>query len=1052
MLAPAAASAAPACPGLLPYTQPDGSVIMIRIEGDEFARRYYDADNVRLAADADGALRRATAAEIAAQDSEAQTAMRLRSAAMRGPGIKSSATFPHTGSPRAVVILVEFSDVKFTTPNPRDYFSRMLNEEGFSDYGAAGSARDYYKSQSRGQFVPQFDVYGPVAMSYTRAKNAATGNVPTIVKDATSAVDSQVNFADYDNNGDGEIDNVYIIFAGVGGNYGGSNSIWPHNSAVSSSLFSTTKRDGKTLKHYAIAGEMGSTAGRPAGIGTFIHEFGHVLGLADHYTTNGDHNDYTPGFWDVMDWGCYLGDGNNGRCPCYFSAYQRMALDWESPAATLSASAASVELPAMADEPFFVKIETGRANDYYLLENRMQKGFDAALYNSGMLIWHIDAGFADLATGPNNNINHMAVELALADNTAGANSLYGDVWPGTSGNTTFDGSSQPPMFRWESSTSATRVNVNDRQVSNIARNASTGNVTFDFKGGSSTNVIAPAGSGGTGSDDGSYCIPAGNLATLSKFGDRYTTKLTIDLEDGSTTEIGPLQTSATSPLYCDQTLQSVTVAAGSSFTVTPTAYGSWMHSYLYIDWNGDGFTYTKPADYVDPDNNYSIRPGADLVYYSNWCPNDADPSATNPWYTSRESFPESEHHNYNPNTPFTVTIPEGTRPGEYRVRYKCHWQSLDPCGKADVNFNSDNSLEHMGGIVADFTIVVTRPATGGICAPEGNLNVKPNFGTRYTAKLTVADTDGVGSTEIGPLQTGSTSPLYYDMSLQKVEVTAGKPFTVTPDFTGDWCHAYLYVDWDGDGFVYTRPADYVDPDNNYSIRPGADLVFYSNWCPNDADPSMSNPWYTSRGTFGGSSSQHYYDCRQPITVTIPEGTAPGEYRMRYKCHWQSLDPCGNADVNFKEENSLASMGGIVADFTLVVKESEPEIPTLQVSVAANPANGGTVSVNGQAGPLAVQEGSTVTFSAVPAPDYEFVNWTGPDGSVAAGTATHVIAAFAAADEGLYTATFTPESSIGEITGTPAESAAAIYDMQGRRVSRPTRPGLYIIGGRKALLR
>lgn len=841
MLAPAAASAAPACPGLLPYTQPDGSVIMIRIEGDEFARRYYDADNVRLAADADGALRRATAAEIAAQDSEAQTAMRLRSAAMRGPGIKSSATFPHTGSPRAVVILVEFSDVKFTTPNPRDYFSRMLNEEGFSDYGAAGSARDYYKSQSRGQFVPQFDVYGPVAMSYTRAKNAATGNVPTIVKDATSAVDSQVNFADYDNNGDGEIDNVYIIFAGVGGNYGGSNSIWPHNSAVSSSLFSTTKRDGKTLKHYAIAGEMGSTAGRPAGIGTFIHEFGHVLGLADHYTTNGDHNDYTPGFWDVMDWGCYLGDGNNGRCPCYFSAYQRMALDWESPAATLSASAASVELPAMADEPFFVKIETGRANDYYLLENRMQKGFDAALYNSGMLIWHIDAGFADLATGPNNNINHMAVELALADNTAGANSLYGDVWPGTSGNTTFDGSSQPPMFRWESSTSATRVNVNDRQVSNIARNASTGNVTFDFKGGSSTNVIAPAGSGGTGSDDGSYCIPAGNLATLSKFGDRYTTKLTIDLEDGSTTEIGPLQTSATSPLYCDQTLQSVTVAAGSSFTVTPTAYGSWMHSYLYIDWNGDGFTYTKPADYVDPDNNYSIRPGADLV-------------------------------------------------------------------------------------------------------------------------------------------------------------------------------------------------------------------FYSNWCPNDADPSMSNPWYTSRGTFGGSSSQHYYDCRQPITVTIPEGTAPGEYRMRYKCHWQSLDPCGNADVNFKEENSLASMGGIVADFTLVVKESEPEIPTLQVSVAANPANGGTVSVNGQAGPLAVQEGSTVTFSAVPAPDYEFVNWTGPDGSVAAGTATHVIAAFAAADEGLYTATFTPESSIGEITGTPAESAAAIYDMQGRRVSRPTRPGLYIIGGRKALLR
>ncbi|MDE7389004.1 MAG: hypothetical protein K2M97_07135, partial [Muribaculaceae bacterium] len=583
--------------------------------------------------------------------------------------------------------------------------------------------------------------------------------------------------------------------------------------------------------------------------------------------------------------------------------------------------------------------------------------------------------------------------------------------------------------------------------------SATFNLGAASKSNAGTYVARFKSKGGSGSDD-PYCRPAGNLATLSKFGDRYTSKLTIDLEDGSTAEIGPLQTSATAPLYCDQTLQSVTVAAGSSFTVTPTAKGSWMHSYLYIDWAGDGFSYSKPSDYVDPDNGYRIRPGADLVYYSNWCPNDADPSSSNPWYTSRESFPENDHHNYDPNTPFTVTIPEGTRPGTYRVRYKCHWQSLDPGGNADVNNNSDNTLEHMGGILAEFTIVVTRSSTGGLCAPDGNLNVKSSFGDRYTRKLTVVTVDiadGGSSTEIGPLQTGSTSALYHDMSLQKVEVTAGEPFTVTPDFTGDWCHAYLYIDWAGDGFNYSRPSDYVDPDNNYCIRPGSDLIFYSNWCPNDADPSMSNPWYTSRGTFGGSSSQHYYDCRQPITVTIPEGTAPGEYRMRYKCHWQSLDPCGDADVNFKEDNTLARMGGIVADFTIVVKEAEPVVPTRQVSVAASPADGGAVTVNGEIGPLAVQDGTAVTFAAVPATNYEFVSWTGPKGSVVSYSESYVIPAFAAHHEGCYTAKFAVVSALDEIIRGD-ESAAVIYDMQGRRVSAPSRPGLYVVGGRKVFLR
>ena len=110
-------------------------------------------------------------------------------------------------SVRACVILVEFSDVKFSTPNPQQYFNRWLNEEGFSENSAPGSVRDYFINQSEGQFIPHFDVYGPVTMSYTRAKNSSSSNAYKVIHDAAGAIDSYVDFADYDVNGDGYVDN-----------------------------------------------------------------------------------------------------------------------------------------------------------------------------------------------------------------------------------------------------------------------------------------------------------------------------------------------------------------------------------------------------------------------------------------------------------------------------------------------------------------------------------------------------------------------------------------------------------------------------------------------------------------------------------------------------------------------------------------------------------------------------------------------------------------------------------------------------------------------------
>lgn len=1199
--------AAPAFPGLVPYTQPDGSVLMVRIHGNEYSHSYTDSMGQPLVMEADGTLREALPGEptvIKAEAPEAEAALSGSRGVMRGPGVKSSATLPHLGSVRTAVILVQFSDVKFTTPNPRDYFNRWLNQEGFSDNGAIGSVRDYFVAQSGGNFTPQFDVYGPVTLNYTRAKYKSTSDTWHVVHDAAGSVDSEVNFANYDLNGDGEVDNVYIIFAGMAGNIGGTNTFWPHNSTCPTSIFQRKKCDGKTLVHYAICGETNAD-GAPDGIGTFVHEFGHVLGLADHYNTSAQ-NDYTPNWWDVMDVGNFL---DNCRRPCNYSAYQRMALDWAQPAAVLSTTPASVELPGMDSQPFFVKIETGRDNDYFLLENRVKTRFDSWLHgDGGMLIWHIDAGYSELATKPNNNTNHLAVDLVRADNDANNGSYDGianDLWPGGTNNTAFTATSAPPMTRWESSTSTNRIAV-DRPVTNIRRDADKV-ITFDFMGGSASNLItfdvsrsratfsveASPAHGGTvyiGSDHdctsltvdkgaslelhaepaqwyeftgwshngntvstsatytisnasdtnagsytatftrsegapAEYCYPTGNLT--SPLGGRYTSKLIVSKGDTST-EIA-LQSNSSSALYYDNTSAVITVKPGDAITITPSGnIGDWVHSYFYVDWDMNGFVYNGPSDYLDPDNGYRIKPGVDLMFYSRWSPYTQDPSASTPWYSSETLYngnpwdgTEAGSHNYNCTTPIQITIPADVKAGTYRARFKNHWQSLDPCGNADVNFGSDNTMNKMGGVMTDFTIKVERtvsatyenaagyakinglsnyPVTSAVISehgevtfeavtydgyifdnwtgPDGSVvstdpvfvlpyvdatnegtyalhhhaqtfsytvkanplhggrpningsatsveaatgarltfNANPNSkyrfvnwtredgsqinalasywfnvpGTttptgvvtanfelqpgqadfcepsgnlsgamsgRYTRKLTVTDNYSSNVTEIGTLQSSDSDPIYHNALAQEFTVMPGAEVTVTPDCnTAAWLHTYLYVDWDGDGFDYNGPSDYVDPDNNYAIRPGCDMVFYSRWCPYDEVPSTYNPWYSSVGGRMNRTNCHNFDPNTPITFTVPDDLAPGTYRVRFKVHWQSLDPCGYADATNSEANTLANVGGCVVDFTMRV--SQPE--SLPLSVTAQPAEAGTVWIG---------DDTSVTSMEVPAADF-----------------------------------------------------------------------------------
>ncbi|MDE7388698.1 MAG: M6 family metalloprotease domain-containing protein, partial [Muribaculaceae bacterium] len=344
------ASAVPAMRGLRPVVQPDGSPVMIERVGSARAHATLDSDGHLLTL-ADGyyvparidefgrtvraeSLTRFTDADADRMASATATPRRSRRALPNAVGKFPGSTFPGFGSPKALVILVQYSDVKFTLGNKAaSYFNAMLSEPGFSDptYGGTGSCLDYFTEASMGQFTPDFDVYGPVTLKNSRAYYGGNDmygndrNAHLMAIDACTELDAEVDFSQYDTDGDGYIDNVFIFYAGQGeASYGPDDSVWPHAWTIYDALEGgpCPEFDGVLLNSYGCSNEWESN--RPDGIGTFCHEFSHVIGLPDLYSTTTELT-CTPGIWSVLDYGPY---NNNGRTPPTYSTFERNAMGW----------------------------------------------------------------------------------------------------------------------------------------------------------------------------------------------------------------------------------------------------------------------------------------------------------------------------------------------------------------------------------------------------------------------------------------------------------------------------------------------------------------------------------------------------------------------------------------------------------------------------------------------------------------------------------------------------------------------------------------------------
>ncbi len=523
-------SAIPARRGLFPVTQPDGSTVMVQRIGDEHIhftltpdRKLVTSDpygyltygridddgiiqntNVRISAPRHEAIRvMQSIDEVSLKTVRSRRrelkAIRSRSIPQTGMG-RFSGNFPRTGKVKGLVILVEYADIRFNLDDPYSYFHNMLNKNGFSEYGGTGSARDYFLHNSNGQFDPEFDVYGPFTLSQKRKyyggndSNDEDSAPEDMIVEACRGLDDRINFADYDMDNDGWVDNVFVFYAGQGeASYGPEESVWPHQWELTEVNKQLTL-DGKKISKYACSNEWERTA--PDGVGTFIHEFSHVMGLPDLYETTYESGSVTPGEWSVLDYGPY---NNNGRTPPNYSIFERNAMGWCEP--QVLDGPATVSLGNFASTNRGCIIPTTRETEFFLLENRQPDGWDKYLPGHGLLVWHIDF---NQSVWDNNAVNntptHMRVELEKADGPVKYDDYQNpitDGWsfPGLSGNTSFTNTTIPSMKTWNGK------NI-DMPVTGITE-SDDGTICFDIAGGihiANPVLSIPSGISATGFD------------------------------------------------------------------------------------------------------------------------------------------------------------------------------------------------------------------------------------------------------------------------------------------------------------------------------------------------------------------------------------------------------------------------------------------------------------------------------------------------------------------------------------------------------------------------
>lgn len=527
--------------------QADGSVITVILRGDEHISWYTTLDGVLLVQGTDNnyyigkveksgkliatqqlaheALTRSQAERnlIAKQDKEKFFAYVNKvaeesenaydnSPLTRGPivdtGWKGVPYFPHTGSPKALVILAEFQDTTYTIQDTKKVFTNYLMNEGhFTDsrYGQNQNykgVRGYFKDCSYGKFTPVFDVVGPIKLPQKHAiYGAGNDRMDLLLADACAAVDGMVDFSKYDANHDGIVDLVYIIYAGHSANYHDNkvSNIWPKSGTITIS----NKFDGKSIRRYGVSNELNGSDKTSKnnkkinGIGLFCHEFSHTLGLPDIYAYHTDaenQDDQGMEFWDLMDGGTGV---RGGRVPASYLAWEREVMGWMN-IDELKKDSSIENLKSIDNGGKAYKIVNPNNSNEYIVLQSMQKGawnqgWGDGTYGKGLLAYRVSYPYnkVNVFDFPNNEKGKPRVipipadgKILAAANAGGSLNTYiqqlnGDPYP-------YNGKNRIDNFKMYDGS------ILNKSIFDIVENDAARYVSFKFKNNETNGIQAPS--------------------------------------------------------------------------------------------------------------------------------------------------------------------------------------------------------------------------------------------------------------------------------------------------------------------------------------------------------------------------------------------------------------------------------------------------------------------------------------------------------------------------------------------------------------------------------
>lgn len=532
------AQAAPAWPFPITVTQPDGTLLTIQLHGDEHFHWVtaaaddvilFNKDNAYYVAEVseDGSLtpttllahdpmKRKAEENTAIQRQASRRALFLEQGAARTEQARRAQTitgknyFPHNGKPRVLVILTAFKDKDFTVENPEETFDDYFNGDGDINYISNGnknicSVAKYFETVSNGKYKPQFDVVGPVTLPDSMKYYGYAGGNPNdelltqLCKDACNLVKEQVNFTEYDNTGDGVAELIYILHAGYGENTGGpEETMWAKCGTININVNGTTIMRGGC--HSELLKETNLN-----GIGPFIHEFSHGMGLPDIYSTTAAAQKYinqNMQSWDVMDYGIYSG---NGYAPTAYTAWEQEVFGWIT-IKELTEQATHISATPLLAKGTAYKIQNPqKTNEFIVLENIQKASLNSAARGHGLLAYHIDyaSNTVGMSDNPNNIQNHPRVAVipsgglqfstTCIDKVTYTSSLWVSThaatpFPGTKNVTTLTDEQELPNFCFYAGNTTTKNSVG-HSLFNIKEE--NGVITFDYDEDSATGIGSP---------------------------------------------------------------------------------------------------------------------------------------------------------------------------------------------------------------------------------------------------------------------------------------------------------------------------------------------------------------------------------------------------------------------------------------------------------------------------------------------------------------------------------------------------------------------------------